>query len=138
MSACAGRCIAPIQALPAADLAAGRTALQVLPLVLGLRRAGDPAIRHTARTRPGRLAAAALQPLESRRVRPRRGPAPLPAPKPPVPERLTMLLVYANIFQPLIDVFEAVLKFFHDSVGISWGLSIVRADDRRPRGRCCR
>ncbi len=31
----------------------------------------------------------------------------------------------ANIFQPLIDVFEAVLKFFHNSVGVSWGWSIV-------------
>jgi YidC/Oxa1 family membrane protein insertase len=31
----------------------------------------------------------------------------------------------ANIFQPLIDVFEAVLKFFHNHVGISWGFSIV-------------
>ena len=31
----------------------------------------------------------------------------------------------ANIFQPLIDVFEAVLMFFHDSVGVSWGWSIV-------------
>jgi len=31
----------------------------------------------------------------------------------------------ANIFQPLINVFEAVLKFFHNHVGISWGFSIV-------------
>jgi len=29
-----------------------------------------------------------------------------------------------NIIQPLIDVFEAVLKFFH-SAGVSWGFSIV-------------
>ncbi len=36
-----------------------------------------------------------------------------------------MLLVTANIFQPLIDVFEAVLKFFHNSIGIPWGWSIV-------------
>jgi YidC/Oxa1 family membrane protein insertase len=36
-----------------------------------------------------------------------------------------MLLVTANIFQPLIDVFEAVLKFFHNNVGISWGWSII-------------
>ncbi len=36
-----------------------------------------------------------------------------------------MLFVTANIFQPLIDVFESVLKFFHDSVGVSWGFSIV-------------
>jgi YidC/Oxa1 family membrane protein insertase len=36
-----------------------------------------------------------------------------------------MLLVTANIFQPLIDVFESVLKFFHNSVGIPWGWAIV-------------
>ena len=35
------------------------------------------------------------------------------------------MLLSANIFQPLIDIFEAVLKFFHDNVGISWGFSIV-------------
>jgi YidC/Oxa1 family membrane protein insertase len=35
------------------------------------------------------------------------------------------MLVAANIFQPLITVFEAVLKFFHNHVGLSWGLSIV-------------
>jgi len=33
--------------------------------------------------------------------------------------------VIANIFQPLIDVFEAVLKFFHDTGGLSWGASII-------------
>ena len=36
-----------------------------------------------------------------------------------------MLITFANIFQPLIDVFEAVLKFFHNSVGVPWGWSIV-------------
>jgi YidC/Oxa1 family membrane protein insertase len=35
------------------------------------------------------------------------------------------MFLYANIFQPLIDVFEAVLKFFHNSIGVSWGWSIV-------------
>jgi YidC/Oxa1 family membrane protein insertase len=35
------------------------------------------------------------------------------------------MLVTANVFQPLIDVFETVLKFFHNSGGISWGWSIV-------------
>ncbi len=34
------------------------------------------------------------------------------------------MLVPANIFQPLIDVFAAVLKFFHGA-GIPWGWSIV-------------
>jgi YidC/Oxa1 family membrane protein insertase len=31
----------------------------------------------------------------------------------------------ANILQPLIDVANSVLKFFHDSVGLSWGFSII-------------
>ncbi len=35
------------------------------------------------------------------------------------------MLVTANIFQPLIDVFAAVIKFFHGNVGLSWGWSIV-------------
>jgi YidC/Oxa1 family membrane protein insertase len=35
------------------------------------------------------------------------------------------MFVYANIFQPLIDVFEAVLKFFHNSLGVPWGWGIV-------------
>jgi YidC/Oxa1 family membrane protein insertase len=35
------------------------------------------------------------------------------------------MFIDANIFQPLIDVFEAVLKFFHNSGGIGWGWSIV-------------
>jgi len=35
------------------------------------------------------------------------------------------MLFFANIFQPLIDVFEAVLKFFHNSIGVPWGWSIV-------------
>lgn len=36
-----------------------------------------------------------------------------------------MTPILANILQPLIDVFEAVLVFFHDSVGLGWGFSIV-------------
>jgi YidC/Oxa1 family membrane protein insertase len=35
------------------------------------------------------------------------------------------MLISANIFQPLIDVFETVLKFFHNSVGVPWGWSII-------------
>ncbi len=35
------------------------------------------------------------------------------------------MFIDANIFQPLIDVFEAVIKFFHNSVGVPWGWSIV-------------
>ncbi len=31
----------------------------------------------------------------------------------------------ANPLQPLIDLFEAVLSFFHDDVGLGWGTAIV-------------
>src|SRR5437588_10938974 len=36
-----------------------------------------------------------------------------------------MMLITANIFQPLVDIFEPILKFFHSSLGVSWGFSIV-------------
>jgi YidC/Oxa1 family membrane protein insertase len=35
------------------------------------------------------------------------------------------MLFSANIFQPLIDVFQSVLLFFHNNLGIQWGWSIV-------------
>jgi len=31
----------------------------------------------------------------------------------------------ANIFQPLIDIFQSILLFFHNHVGFSWGVSII-------------
>ena len=31
----------------------------------------------------------------------------------------------ANVLQPLIDVFDAILVFFHDRPGLSWGTSII-------------
>ena len=36
-----------------------------------------------------------------------------------------MILPLANILQPLVDVANAVLKFFHNNVGVGWGLSII-------------
>jgi YidC/Oxa1 family membrane protein insertase len=33
--------------------------------------------------------------------------------------------VFGNVLQPLIDFFEAILLFFHDSVGLGWGMAIV-------------
>jgi YidC/Oxa1 family membrane protein insertase len=36
-----------------------------------------------------------------------------------------MTPVTANILQPLIDIANAVLQFFHDDVGLSWGGSII-------------
>jgi YidC/Oxa1 family membrane protein insertase len=32
---------------------------------------------------------------------------------------------FANVLQPLIDFCESIMTFFHDHVGLSWGLSIV-------------
>jgi YidC/Oxa1 family membrane protein insertase len=34
-------------------------------------------------------------------------------------------LPIANPVQPLIDVFDGVLVFFHDTIGLSWGFSII-------------
>src|SRR4051794_21639524 len=34
-------------------------------------------------------------------------------------------MILANVLQPLIDFFESIMKFFHDSVGFSWGFSII-------------
>src|SRR3954468_7535400 len=31
----------------------------------------------------------------------------------------------SNVFQPLINVCEAILKVFHDHVGLGWGLAII-------------
>ena len=36
-----------------------------------------------------------------------------------------MMLPLANVLQPLIDFSEGIMKFFHDSMGFSWGLSII-------------
>src|SRR5436189_3570324 len=32
---------------------------------------------------------------------------------------------YIPVFKQLIDAFDAVIRFFHDSVGFGWGLSII-------------
>ena len=36
-----------------------------------------------------------------------------------------MIVELANILQPLINVANGVLKFFHDNAGLSWGMSII-------------
>lgn len=36
-----------------------------------------------------------------------------------------MIVPVANILQPLIDIANGVLQFFHDNVGLSWGMSII-------------
>jgi YidC/Oxa1 family membrane protein insertase len=35
------------------------------------------------------------------------------------------MFVVANILQPLIDINEAILRFWHDTVGFGWGASII-------------
>src|SRR3954468_6014381 len=35
------------------------------------------------------------------------------------------MLVVANILQPLIDINEAILGFWHDTVGFGWGASVI-------------
>jgi YidC/Oxa1 family membrane protein insertase len=35
------------------------------------------------------------------------------------------MIVDANILQPLIDIVNGVLKFFHDNAGLSWGGAII-------------
>src|SRR3954470_11599891 len=56
--------------------------------------------------------------MESRRGRPGRGPKDLPNPHP-------LMLPIANVLQPLIDLCESIMVFFHDKVGVSWGMAIV-------------
>jgi YidC/Oxa1 family membrane protein insertase len=36
-----------------------------------------------------------------------------------------MILPAANILQPLINIANGVLQFFHDNAGLSWGMSII-------------
>ena len=38
---------------------------------------------------------------------------------------LATIVPLANIFQPLIDVADVVILFFHDNIGFGWGMSIV-------------
>src|SRR5947208_16482097 len=35
------------------------------------------------------------------------------------------MFVFANVIQPLIDAVDAILTYFHDNAGLSWGMSII-------------
>ena len=49
-----------------------------------------------------------------------------PRPCSAAPHSLTpVIILLANIFQPLIDVFEWILLRFHDASALSWGWSII-------------
>ena len=113
--------VAPIAVYQRRDLAGVPAPLQVRAHLLGLRSPGDPRVRHTPRPGAGGLAAAALQPVQPRRVRPRRRPAPVHEPL-----RLNLFISgYIPVFKQLIEAFDAVIRFFHGSVGFGWGLSII-------------
>src|SRR3954471_6410866 len=56
--------------------------------------------------------------MESRRGGPGRGPDDLPNSHP-------LMLPIANVLQPLIDLCESIMVFFHDKVGVSWGMAIA-------------
>ena len=116
--------------LPALDLPRPPAPLPLRADLLGLRGRVDRALRRRPRPAPRRLAPAALQPLQPRRLRP--GPGPLHAagrarsiPADYHGEAQLVMLPAANILQPLIDIANAVLQFFHDNVGLSWGISII-------------
>ena len=128
MSALRAVAIAPIRALPAASISPLLPrALQVRADVLALRRAGDQRVRHTARAgarrRGGccaaiRGATAATTPSTSSAS----------SAAPTAPERLTpmpMPVVFANILQPLIDVFEPVLCSSTTRSGSAGAWSII-------------
>jgi YidC/Oxa1 family membrane protein insertase len=36
-----------------------------------------------------------------------------------------VIVPLANILQPLIDLADAIIKFCHNDVGLSWGLAII-------------
>ena len=50
---------------------------------------------------------------------------------------LILAIFAANPLQPLIDFFEWILLWFHDNVGLGWGLSII-AMTVLVRAACCR
>jgi len=39
---------------------------------------------------------------------------------------------YIPVFKQLIDAFDAVIRFFHDTFGFGWGLSIIALTVFRP------
>ena len=75
-------------------------------------------LRHTARLGARGLAAAALQPVQPRRLRPRLGADAVPPRRAASVTLLSPCSSFAtNPLQPLIDFFEAILMFFHDTSG---------------------
>ena len=118
MSACRGILVAPIRLYQRAISPALAVALQVPPVVLRVRGAGRSPLRYAARSGPRRLAAAALQSLEPRRSRLRRGPDPLP--------HATERLADARHPQPAdrcVPVDPGVLA--RPGRRLSWGWSII-------------
>src|SRR4051794_24828060 len=115
------------RALRPLHLPAARPPLPLRAELLALCVPGHRRVRHTAGAGPRRVARSALQPLEPRRLRPRRPADAVPSPRLP-------LMIFANILQPLIDVLHQVLLFFGPNgggplqpgtIGLSWGMAII-------------
>ena len=122
---------APIVVVPARDLAGPAAPLQVRADLLVLRGSGAAAVRHTSRPGAGDVARPALQPVQPWWLRPRRGPAPVRTPGLDRPilmiSSATTAFVLA-LFAPvqwIVDLLHPVLLFFHDTIGVGWGTSIV-------------
>src|SRR5690348_10064396 len=105
-------CVHPADpALSAADLAppAGEH-LQVPPDLLGVRGARDPQARGAQGAAARRLAPPPLPPVVARGDR-------LPV--------ISFVFLLGSILTPLENVMKAILDFFHSTLGLPWGWSIV-------------
>ncbi|TMK72769.1 MAG: YidC/Oxa1 family membrane protein insertase [Actinobacteria bacterium] len=76
------------------------------------------------------MASGPLQPVQRRRLRPARSAPPLQAQAQPAgqtrgPHLKLPIASISAIFQPLIDVANSILTFFHDSIGVNWGIAII-------------
>ena len=122
---------APIRRLAAADLAGVRPRCKYYPSCseYARRRSSDSAYCAGWSSRAGGCCAATHGATEGS-IRSRTSGCSRPRTPATAPDHARPL---ANIFQPLIDVFEAVLKFIHNSVGVSLGLVDRRADGCDPR-----
>src|SRR5581483_4794398 len=103
----------PVAARPGArpQSRRGRTArLPLLPHLLGVLLARLSRVRDRPRDADDGLAAAALQPLEPRRRR-------LPG--------KSAFVILAGVLSPIENALAWLLEHLHDSVGLSWGWSII-------------
>ena len=123
MSALRGWLTAPVRSTSARSPRRCRRAASTIRRAR-VRRPGRPPLRCAREGRARRLAAAPLQPLESRRRRLRGGPDALPS-----TPATSLAHVHRQRPQPLIDVCQAILEFWHDLIAATargqLGLAII-------------